>query len=101
MGERKTELHEAALTYAHQGIPVFPLAPGTKVPLISAQHGGRGLHDATTTLSRINAWWKACPDANVGLRTGIRFDVVDLDGPEAVAALKAAHEDFQLPGPCV
>jgi hypothetical protein len=101
MRERKTELHDAARVYARQGIPVFPLAPGTKVPLISAQHGGKGLHDATTDVSRIDAWWKACPDANVGLRTGIRFDVVDLDGLDSIASLEAVRSDFELPGPCV
>jgi Bifunctional DNA primase/polymerase, N-terminal len=101
MPERRSELHEAARIYARQGIPVLPFAPGTKVPLISAQHGGRGLHDATTNPARVDAWWKACPDANVGLRTGVRFDAVDLDGPDAIASLEDVKKDFELPGPCV
>jgi Bifunctional DNA primase/polymerase, N-terminal len=98
MAERMSELHEAARIYARQGIPVFPLAPGTKVPLISAEHGGRGLHDATTDVSRIDAWWTACPAANIGLRTGIRFDV---DGPDAIASLEAVNAGFPRAAGCL
>ena len=32
-----------ALAYGSAGIPVFPLAPRTKVPLIPASIGGHGL----------------------------------------------------------
>jgi hypothetical protein len=38
----------AARRYASQGIPVFPLAPRSKFPLIPAADGDHGLHDATT-----------------------------------------------------
>ena len=79
----------AALRYASQGIPVFPLAPRSKFPLISATHGGHGLHDATTDAARIQAWWMAHPTANIGLRTGVAFDVIDLDSEPAVDALES------------
>jgi hypothetical protein len=81
----------AALRYACQGVPVFPLAPRSKFPLISAANGGRGLHDATTDAARIQAWWMAHPTANAGLRTGVAFDVIDLDSEAAVDALEASR----------
>jgi hypothetical protein len=46
-----------------------------------------GLHEATTNRARILAWWARYPKANIGLATGHRFDVLDLDGPDGVAAL--------------
>jgi hypothetical protein len=56
----------AALRYASQGVPVFPLAPRSKFPLISGANDGHGLHDATTDAARIQAWWMAHPTANIG-----------------------------------
>jgi hypothetical protein len=82
----------AALAYASAGIQVFPLAPRSKVPLIPARNGGHGLHDATTNDVIIRSWWAATPRANIGLRTGIGFDVIDLDGEVAVDALEDARE---------
>jgi len=64
-----------------------------------------GLREATTNRARILAWWTAHPQANVGLATGHRFDVLDLDGPAGVAALRqfAAEHGITLPerGPVV
>ena len=77
----------AALDYAERGWPVLPLRPAAKVP-----HGSlalHGLHDATCDPSRIKAWWKASPTANVGIRTGLGIDVIDIDGIDARAALEA------------
>jgi hypothetical protein len=91
-----------ALAYGSAGIPVFPLAPRTKVPLIPASIGGHGLHDATTDLDVIRAWWTRTPNANVGLRTGLVFDVVDLDSEDAVDALEEARGGREpLRGPLV
>lgn len=70
-------LHASALWYAEQGIPVFPLQAGSKVP----HRGTHGVLDATTDSGRINRWWKAHPDSNIGLATGHIFDAVDIDGP--------------------
>jgi hypothetical protein len=51
------------------------------------------------------AWWSQHPQANVGLACGHRFDVLDLDGPAGVAALRqfAAEHRITLPatGPVV
>lgn len=73
----KSNLLSAALWYAEQGVPVFPLIPGRKHPF----KGSHGLLDATTDPSKITDWWTATPEANIGLATGHLFDVVDIDGP--------------------
>jgi Bifunctional DNA primase/polymerase, N-terminal len=48
-----------------------------------------GLHEATTNRARVLAWWTRFPQANIGLACGHTCDVLDLDGPQAVAALAA------------
>jgi hypothetical protein len=47
--------------------------------------------------------WHRWPQANVGLATGIVFDVLDIDGPAGLAALHQLPEaaDPRLPGPLV
>jgi hypothetical protein len=37
----------------------------------------------------VGEWWRRWPDANLGLVTGRRFDVLDLDGDLGVEALRA------------
>jgi len=80
-------LLESALEYAARGWPVFPCAPGEKVPL--GKFAPHGLKDATTDAEVIRKWWGAEPLANIGLVTGLAFDVLDVDGPEALDALEA------------
>jgi len=46
-----------------------------------------GLKEATTNRARVLAWWTRCPQANIGLACGHSFDVLDLDGPQAVEVL--------------
>ena len=72
---------EYALSYAKRGWHVFPLAPGTKVPL----KGSRGLYDATIDESQITKWWTENPDYNIGIRTGkiSNLTVIDFDTEEA------------------
>lgn len=74
-------LLNAALWYASQGIAVFPCVPGGKRP--ATKHGFK---DASTDADQIRAWWKVNTAYNIGLPTGQRFDVVDLDGPEGLIA---------------
>jgi hypothetical protein len=64
----------AALAYAGWGWPVLPLRPGRKTP--ATRHG---LHDASTDPDQVRAWWTRWPEANIGLTTGVRFDVLDVD----------------------
>jgi Bifunctional DNA primase/polymerase, N-terminal len=62
-----------------------------------------GVKDATTNRARILAWWTRHPQANIGLATGHRFDVLDVDGPtgaQAIQELAAAH-GLQSFGPLV
>jgi hypothetical protein len=55
-----------------------------------------GLKEATTNRARVLAWWTRFPQANIGLACGQRFDVLDLDGPQAVAALQAFADRHAL-----
>jgi hypothetical protein len=48
-----------------------------------------GLKEATTNRARVLAWWTRYPQANIGLACGQLFDALDLDGPQALAALQA------------
>jgi hypothetical protein len=63
-----------ALAYADRGWPVLPLHPSTKRPATP-----RGLLDATTDQRQIREWWRRSPLANIGLVTGVAFDVLDCD----------------------
>lgn len=71
-----TPLPEAARVLATSGLPVFPCAPGGKSPIIR-----RGFLDATSDLAQVCAWWRAHPDANIGIATGTvsGLAVVDVD----------------------
>ncbi len=80
-------LRKVALWYAQQGWPVFPLLPGHKEP-----HVRNGFKGATTDLDRIDRWWKEHPDSNIGLATGVRFDVIDVDGPQGIKSLAEMRE---------
>ena len=51
-----------------------------------------GLHDATLDPETIRSWWQRWPDANIGVRTGITFDVLDIDSEPAGRALAIAAE---------
>lgn len=108
--------------YATEGWPVVPLHTPTK---FGPKKGDRraecscrkdrcesqgkhprtpnGLTGATTNLDQIRAWWEQWPDANIGLVTGIAFDVLDLDGVEALDQLDQGAPDGagELVGPMV
>lgn len=96
--------HEAALEYASRGWAVFPLIPRDKRPLIPQSRPGAndgGFHLATTDAAQIDAWWRATPHANIGLRCGAASGVfvLDLDnaGAEAALRLLAQHAERDLP----
>lgn len=75
--EPRVDLGAAALRYATEfGWPVFPLIPGEKRPL--TRHGFK---DATTGADQVRRWWADTPAANIGLPTGLAFDVIDVDVP--------------------
>lgn len=65
---------ESAMAYATAGIPVFPVAAGSKRPL--TKHGFR---DATTHRRQVEEWWALMPSSNVGIPTGVASGVVVVD----------------------
>ena len=72
---RRTPQEEAAHRYADHGWPVFPTAPGSKIP--ATEHG---YLDATTGHKEIQQFWRSEPNANVAVATGKPGpDVVDVD----------------------
>jgi P4 family phage/plasmid primase-like protien len=79
---------EWALRYIRLGWPVIPLRG--KLPL--TEHGSK---DATLNESQARAWWEKWPQANVGVATGHRFFVIDVDvksgGEEAWDMFRAQH----------
>jgi Bifunctional DNA primase/polymerase, N-terminal len=95
MSRAMGELERQAHRYAEVGWPVFPVAPGAKLPAIPTAHpmgdpargckgecgrDGHGLYDATTDHRTIERWWKASAARNVGMATGGKApDVLDID----------------------
>ncbi len=87
-----TALRDSALYYARAGVPIFPLVPGEKRPASS-----HGLNDATTDPTRIELWWSRWPQANIGLRTGLWCDIIDVDGPQGYRSLDQLRQDGLIP----
>jgi hypothetical protein len=112
---RARELRAAALGYATRGVPVLPLHT-PQLRRVTAEHDQavvavacscndracdrpgkhprtllvpHGVAQATRDPERIEEWWQRAPLANIGLATGHLVDVLDLDGPHGVAALRA------------
>lgn len=81
----------SALWYAEQGLHVFPLTSGAKVPFPRS----RGFKDATTDHDQIRAWWGKTPDANIGIATGTLVDVVDIDGYAGQASRAQCWDMFE------
>ena len=126
MSRPKWLLRDAALGYASRGIPVLPLhyplphhrdlqaLTGDQPPALETRCSCRdsgcgqvgkhplgslvphGVKDATTNRARILAWWTRHPQANIGLATGHRFDVLDVDGPTGARVI----QDLTAPITC-
>ena len=83
----------AAFRLAMRGLHVFPLTPGTKVPM----KGTHGCRNASRDLNLVRAWWAKWPSANIGIATGCASGVWALDvdprhgGAVALAALESEH----------
>lgn len=81
----------AALFYAVKlGWPVLPVKSRGKEPLTT-----HGVKDATLDPKIIREWWAKWPNANVGIRTGVKFWVLDIDpakgGDESLMNLVGRH----------
>lgn len=88
---RPPKLKEAALAYVSWGWPVFPLKPRLKTPATP-----NGFKDATLDAGKVAAYWDRYPDANIGLPTGVMFDVVDIDVPKGVESLCTLIKDGKV-----
>ena len=81
--------YRAAKDYAAQGYSVLPLAPGEKRP--HPRLVPHGLKEASRDPATLEAWWRACPEAGVGLLAPEGVLVLDFDDPEAWERLKEEH----------
>jgi Bifunctional DNA primase/polymerase, N-terminal len=88
-----------ALHYAALGIPVMPLfEPRPDGSCSCARNpcaypgkhprNRHGLNAATTDPETIHRWWTTWPTANIGGRTGIVFDVCDIDSADGITAVR-------------
>jgi hypothetical protein len=102
----------AAQAYATLGFPVVPMhtaQPGGGCSCANAGCSDPGKHPRLRGWQRLAAvdpavvreWWRRWPDANLGLATGRRFDVLDVDGDRGTEALRAALsiDPAEHPGP--
>jgi hypothetical protein len=90
---------DAALSLAAKGFPVFRLAYRTKSPLANSH----GFHDATTDAAEIAALFSQ-GFYNVGMRTGVNVNILDVDPPRGgfdgfKAMVDAYGEPFEVDGP--
>jgi len=91
---------EAAFYLVPLGFRIFPLMPGSKIPAISKDKGGRGCLDATDDEEIIEDWAHHLPRANVGIATGKPSNciVIDLDprngADKSIELLKEAGHVF-------
>jgi hypothetical protein len=103
---------QAAQAYAALGYPVVPMhtiRPGGGCTCADPTCRDLGKHPrlagwpqlAATDPAIVGGWWRRWPDANLGLATGRRFDVLDLDGRQGVEALRAVFSiaPWEHPGP--
>ena len=107
-----------ALRYAFAGIPVFPLAGKKPIEMPGVENvdgfiippGQSGFHQATTDPSKIERWFTAYGEPNLGTPTGVHidavtgqpnarpFDVLDIDpdhgGMASLALLMRSHGEL-------
>jgi len=73
-----TDLCTAALSYARQGLAVFPCEVRGKAPHPQLPTGG--FKHATTDADKIRSWWAMWPSANIGIACGASgLVVIDVD----------------------
>jgi hypothetical protein len=104
----RTQLYQAAISYAERGWSVLPLHTAlgssecscSRVACSSIGKHPRtanGVLDATTDAAAIRRWFEHWPDANVGVATGVASGLLVLDvdprhgGDESLAELEREH----------
>ena len=106
--DKTGSMREAALAYARNGVPVFPLDPRTKKPIaakVDDVPGTGGFYRATTDPEQIREWWSVkswpgvCFNYLIGVPTGARIGVWVLDvdttvehAEDGIAAWKALQK---------
>ena len=97
----KVDFVGGALPYAELlGWKVVLLGPKWKLPFLSKQKGGNGVHDASSDPDQIRAWGKVCPDGNIAVACGEASGIVALDvdprngGDVSIRALAAKGHVF-------
>jgi len=97
MSKTMSKMSDAAVQYARLGYRVFPCRPGGKTPLTP-----RGFQDASSDLDKVQFWWTAAPNANIGLCTE-GLVVIDCDDhswpaePDHATTLASAVAVAQTP----
>src|SRR5262245_41484947 len=93
-----TTLHAAALQLAQKGLAVFPCQPRGTEPACDT-----GPHAATSDVERINRWWHAFPDLNIGIATGTTSGifVLDIDGEDGEGSLLKLEGEYGALPPTV
>lgn len=81
------ELLKAALEIVESGRRIFPLKPESKVPAIRSWP-----EKASLDPDMVRWWWRTQPRANIGLVTGARLAVLDIDTKHG-ASLNGAYPD--------
>ena len=67
--------HQAAIEYLSKGLSVVPLWPGRK----RARVKWEAYQEKRASEAQLAAWWRAFPDANVGMVTGAISGVIVVD----------------------
>jgi hypothetical protein len=87
------QMEIAALWYVeHLKWPIFPLRPNEKRPATK-----NGYKDATLDPDKVRNYWRSNPTANIGLPTGINFDVIDIDVPEGIPSYQEILDSPRIP----
>ena len=81
-----------AFHLAARGLAVFPCDRASKRPLTS-----HGFKDASADCDLVRAWWSRHPDAVIGVPTGIKFVVIDLDLQHVAARRWYGEHGTRLP----
>jgi len=92
----RLSLIDAAMLYAQDGWPIFPLSGKLPYEFLTPGRKSHGHKDASTDLSEITTLWTEHPKANIGLATGSASGIIvlDMDVPKRHFGLKEIQERY-------